>query len=96
MNDGQLVVRPNPFTPNGDSKNDQAVFNIAELVLSQPQLNIYDIAGRKIRSINTVINNQLSWDGVDNNGQEQLPGVYLYVLQDGSRSVAKGYVALAR
>lgn len=96
VNDGQLVVRPNPFTPNGDSKNDQAVFNIAELVLSQPQLNIYDIAGRKIRSINTVINNQLSWDGVDNNGQEQLPGVYLYVLQDGSRSVAKGYVALAR
>ena len=94
--DGQLVVRPNPFTPNGDNRNDQAVFNIEELELSQPRLDIFDISGRKIRSIEMVLNNQLSWDGLDNNGQTLLPGVYLYVLQDGAARVAKGYVAFAR
>ncbi len=93
---GRLIVRPNPFTPNGDTKNDQAGFDMQQLTLTAPRLTIFDINGRVIRSLNRVRNHQFLWDGRDNDGKEMLPGVYLYVLQDGSKNVAKGYVVLAR
>ncbi len=93
---GALVVRPNPFTPNGDSKNDAAVFDMKDLGVSNPLLEIFDISGRKIRSLQSVLNDQFQWDGANENGEQQMPGIYLYILKDGPRSVAKGFVALAR
>jgi len=93
---GRLIVRPNPFTPNGDTKNDRAGFDMQQLSLTSPRLTIFDINGRVIRSLNRVRNQTFLWDGRDNDGKDMLPGVYLYVLQDGSKNVAKGYVVLAR
>ncbi|RMF62150.1 MAG: choice-of-anchor D domain-containing protein, partial [Calditrichaeota bacterium] len=93
---GNLIVRPNPFTPNGDTKNDRAGFDMRELNLSTPMLVIYDIRGRKIRELRNISNEKFFWDGRDENGEDTLPGVYLYVLKDGSKQVAKGYVVVAR
>lgn len=93
---GDIIVRPNPFTPNGDNYNDRAEFNLRELGVVNPSLEIYDTRGRRIQSISNLQDNTLTWDGNDQSGEAQLPGVYLYILKDGSKKVAKGYVVLAR
>jgi hypothetical protein len=93
---GSIIVRPNPFTPNGDNFNDRAEFNLRELGVIYPSLEIYDIRGRRIRTISSLQDNTLVWNGDDQSGDVQLPGVYLYILKDGTKNVARGYVVLAR
>lgn len=92
----ELVVRPNPFTPNEDGYNDQAVFDFSKLVLTQPQLKIFNFNGALLRTLTENRNRAFQWDGRDNNGKEQKPGVYLYVLSDNSVRVGSGYIVLAR
>lgn len=94
--EGELIVRPNPFTPNGDNKNDFAMFDVDQLALANPMLSIFSLKGRRIRTIIDMQNDKLRWDGRNESGREQLPGVYLYILQDGGQNVAQGYVVLAR
>ena len=93
---GQLIVRPNPFTPNADSKNDFAMFDVDQLAVVNPVLSIFSLNGKRIRTITDLQNAKLRWDGHDESGREQLPGVYLYILKDGGENVAQGYVVLAR
>lgn len=95
---GQLIVRPNPFTPNGDGKNDFVAFDVRELALALPaELTIFDMQGRHIRKIfGNASQSFLRWDGRDENNDEQLPGVYLYVLMDANNHSMQGYVVLAR
>ncbi|MFQ5627530.1 MAG: FG-GAP-like repeat-containing protein [bacterium] len=95
---GQLIVRPNPFTPNGDGKNDFVAFDVKELALSLPaELIIFDMQGRRIRQISDQGSQALlSWDGRDESNDESLPGVYLYILKDANNKTLQGYVVLAR
>jgi gliding motility-associated-like protein len=95
---GQLIVRPNPFTPNGDGKNDFVAFDVRELALSLPaELTIFDMQGRRIRRIfGNTSQSFLRWNGRDENNNEQLPGVYLYILKDATNHAVQGYVVLAR
>lgn len=93
---GELIIRPNPFTPNGDGKNDFAMFDMHRLGVVNPKLRIFDLNGKRIRTITDKQNDKLQWDGYDQNGREQLPGVYLYILEDSGERVAQGYVVLAR
>ena len=84
--DAQLSISPNPFSPDGDGRDDvtfityQLPFN-----LSQINIKIYDIRGRLIRSI---LNNQPSgtqnsiiWDGKDNDGHVCRMGIYIVYLK---------------
>ena len=93
---GELIVRPNPFTPNNDGKNDRAVFDLRHLAFSQPSVTIFNVNGQVIRKLTYQGNQQIAWDGKDASGIPQLPGVYLFILQDGQTSLGKGYVVLAR
>ncbi len=93
---GRLIVRPNPFTPNNDMKNDRAIFDMNELAVRNPRLFIFDFNGRRIRSITEHQDNIMVWDGRDETSKEQPPGVYLYLLKDGDQNVAQGYIVLAR
>lgn len=93
---GDIIVRPNPFTPNGDNFNDRAEFSLRELGVVNPFLEIYDTRGRRIQTVSNLQDNTLAWDGNDQSGEAQLPGVYLFILKDGTKNVAKGYVVLAR
>jgi hypothetical protein len=96
VTEGHVVARPNPFTPNDDGYNDRVVFDLRELVLSQPRLRIYSFEGRLLRNLVPSAKDRIVWDGRDDNGREQLPGVYLFVLQDGGSVIESGYVVLAR
>ncbi|MFQ5650784.1 MAG: FG-GAP-like repeat-containing protein [bacterium] len=92
----QVVVRPNPFTPNNDGFNDRAVFDFTDLVLQEPELKIFDFGGQLLATLTGGFEPLLLWDGRDRRGREQKPGVYLYVLSDGRERVASGYLVLAR
>ncbi len=93
---GALAVRPNPFTPNDDGFNDLAVFDFGELTLLQPQLKILKFNGSPLMTLEQPRNSRFEWNGRDESGRDQQPGIYLYILSDGNNRVASGYVVLAR
>ena len=59
-------------------------------------MKILTFEGRLVRTVTDREGLALFWDGRDEQGQEQRPGVYLYVLEEGSEVVASGSVVLAR
>lgn len=92
----QLEVSPNPFTPNNDGFNDAVRFRTSEFGLSQPVLKVFSFEGYLIRTVDETRSGELRWDGLDDSDQEQPPGVYMYVVQEGGQTVASGHVTLAR
>lgn len=94
--EGELVVRSNPFTPNDDGINDNVTFNFEKLGVIDPILKLFDVSGRVINTINDRSGYELIWDGRDHYGNPAQPGVYLYLLQDHDKTIANGYVVLAR
>ena len=92
----ELAVEPNPFTPNGDTFNDIVTFQVAEFGLLEPVLRIFSFEGRLIRTEADLIDGFLAWDGQDDSGREQRPGVYLFTVEDESKVVASGHITLAR
>lgn len=94
--EGELSVRSNPFTPNGDGINDIVTFNFEQLSVADPQLKLYDISGRMIMTLQERRGLSFIWTGVDRFGNPAQPGVYLYLLQDRNEVIANGYIVLAR
>lgn len=92
----RLPVSPNPFTPNGDGINDIVRLKVGEFGLDQPTATIYEFEGRAIRTLENVQGGELRWDGTDDSGEQQPPGVYLFVVRDGGQTAASGHVTLAR
>ena len=93
---GELVVTPNPFTPNNDGINEEVQIDFARLVLEDPKLMIYSFEGRLIREITEPDGTRMLWDGRDDNERTRDPGVYLFVLMEGNEVVDSGHVTLAR
>lgn len=82
---------PNPFNNSTEIR-----FMLAER--SRIELSIYDLLGRKVR---TIANGEygagsysVTWEGSDDNGQRVTSGVYFYVIGDGSRLESKKMVLL--
>lgn len=92
----ELVYRPNPFTPNQDGFNDTVQFQVAEMALSEPRLEIFSMDGVPLRVVDTVEGNVLDWNGLSDLGQAQPAGVYVFVLKDGSAVIGSGTLTLAR
>ncbi len=93
---GKLVVRPNPFTPNGDGFNDVVEFDFSGLQVENPTLHIFDANGIPLLTDSRHSGKRMHWNGRDERGRDLLPGVYLYSLQEKGSNVASGYVVLAR
>jgi endonuclease/exonuclease/phosphatase family metal-dependent hydrolase len=82
---------PNPFNPE----------TVIEFSLPEPQhvkIEIYDISGRKIRTLveGTIAAgvHQTVWDGKNDSGEQVGSGMYIYIMTAGSFIIAKKMMLL--
>lgn len=101
----EILVSPNPFSPDGDGWEDEAVieFNLP-METSHIRLEIYDRTGKRIK---TLLNHQpagsagsVTWDGRDDEGKSIPIGVYIIFLEairqtTGKLESGKGVIVVA-
>ena len=88
----QIEVYPNPF-------NNELTFRIKTNNKDIKSLDIYDIQGKKVRTLNGVQNKQgiteLRWDASDEGGRKVGSGLYIFRLhQDMKRNT--GIITLVK
>ncbi len=98
-------VQPNPFTPNGDGRNDVATFTFDVYLILDPTtalLDVFDLSGRQVQRLAAARLSAgrlaIDWDGRDRDGRLQPPGTYVYRLKvdaDGRQALQTGTVTLA-
>jgi len=82
----KINIEPNPFSPDGDGFEDHTIISIeSPAEAARLRLDIYDILGRKVRTIKdnsfTGSKIDLVWDGKNDKGQKVNMGIYLIFLQ---------------
>ncbi|MDZ7332546.1 MAG: gliding motility-associated C-terminal domain-containing protein, partial [candidate division KSB1 bacterium] len=92
-----LIVRPNPFTPNDDGINDDSEFDFNQFNVDEPIVRIFDVHGREVRKLDQPAEDKrFYWNGRDSNGKPLLPGMYLYIFSDRDKILARGCVVIVR
>ncbi len=91
-----LLVVPNPFTPNGDGVNDFTTINYDITSLTregQVSMGIYDLSGRLLKEVYSGNDKSGSyppksgdrklweWDGTDKGGNLLPPGTYIFRVE---------------
>ncbi len=95
-------VVPNPFTPNGDAINDEAMFFYPNMFSEPGELVVFDTRNREVwRSTIPAQEDIVSapgrmWNGRRSDGSSADPGIYIYVLTSGGRVVCNGTLLLLR
>lgn len=100
-----MAVVPNPFSPDGDGRDDFAVVQYhLPLQVSVIRARVFDIRGRLIR---TLANNEpagpngeMIWDGLDDGRRKARMGIYILLLEamddaGGTVETVKGTLVLA-
>ena len=86
QSDATLTASPNPFSPDDDGFDD-VVFIQYQLTIipSSVHLRIYDVRGRRIRTLigarGSGVDNVVVWDGRDDQGQAARIGIYIIHLE---------------
>ena len=91
--DLEITVVPNPFTPNDDGSNDGVEFRREGGFPPEWTIMILDRSARMVRRL---ANGKNLWNGTDNQGRDMLPGIYLYLIQDGEEIIKRGVIGLVR
>lgn len=101
----RLSVSPNPFSPDGDGYEDEAVISYHfPMVTSHVNLRIYDVRGRCIRILRSASSSgshgSVIWDGRDDEGGLARIGIYIIYIEgldsmEGAVASAKSTVVLA-
>lgn len=79
---------PNPF-------QSETVFRVGAPAASAARIEVYDVAGRRVRSVETPLSRgwqSVRFDGRDNAGNALASGVYFYRVQAGGKTVTKKMV----
>lgn len=84
---------PNPFSPNGDGIYDE--FKIELPQTGDIEIRFYRLEGQYIRTLRGT-GRQYAWNGEDNAGQPQPPGIYLWVIRIDGDLYKHGSVTIAR
>jgi hypothetical protein len=100
-----IKIEPNPFTPNGDGKNDETAIKFYVSDITTPRtlaVSIFDVTGRRVRDLyrNNVVAgafvdlSAIRWDGRNNDGSIVRPGLYIIRVdlaadQGGGETVCK-------
>ncbi len=94
----KVTVSPNPFTPNGDGFNDNAVFDFSKFDLDEATIKVFTLNNRLVRSLEYAAGarRELQWDGLDEEGQQVSPGLFIYILEADGRRVDSGHVVVIR
>ncbi len=91
---------PNPFTPNGDGKNDYCQFTFPGMGYEDGRISIFDIHNIPICTISVPTGGgakeSARWYGFDDDGNLVPVGLYLYVIEVGGEIVCEGTVTVAR
>lgn len=86
---------PNPFV-----NRTEITFTLKNSISEQPNLFIYDLLGREVRSFKQLPRAagtmSVQWDGRDQSGQLVPAGVYFYMLQAGGRQKVKRLIFLGK
>ncbi len=95
-------IAPNPFTPNGDGINDSAIFYYPDLFSETVEITVFD--KRRVKVWKSTANPQhiigeaqgRLWNGMDNQGRQLNPGLYLYTVSSGGEVICNGTIVLVR
>jgi gliding motility-associated-like protein len=96
-----VQVVPRAFTPNGDGINDITDITLSIFHLEgekQLRVEIYDLAGRRLRDLSTSTTHpsgerRVQWDGRDEVGEIVPPGIYMARVGFAADSDASGVYA---
>ena len=95
-------VLPNPFTPNGDGINDNALFYYPNMFSEPAEIIIFDLNNREIWRSEVPHQTEISsapgrvWTGEDSHRKPVEPGLYIYIINSGGRIVCNGTLLLLR
>ncbi len=97
----RLTIEPNPFSPDGDGFEDEAVFSYTLPMEASLTVKIYDLKGRLIRTLiedKPCVSGGVTWNGIDDDNQMARIGIYIVWAEvtGDSHSQAKTTVVVAR
>jgi len=97
----QLSIEPNPFSPDGDGFEDEAIFRYTLPMESNLTLRIYDIKGRLIKTLmedEPQVSGEITWDGRDDENEIVRIGIYIVwaKAEGNSYSQKKATVVVAK
>ena len=80
----ELSIEPNPFSPDGDGFEDQAVFRYTLPMESNLTIRIYDVRGRLIKTLvddEPKVSGETRWDGKDDENRTVRIGIYVVLAE---------------
>lgn len=106
VTDELLLLEPNPFSPDGDGRDDLLAvrFNLNNAD-ARMDLKVYDVRGREVRRLasraEAAYHGEILWDGRDSQGRVLPTGIYIVYLEALGRAgtriqSARRVVALVR